>query len=343
MATIKDIARAAEVSPATVSRVLNHDSSISVTHETKLKILEIAESLEYIPLKQRKENGKKQPAKRLVAIVNWYSETALIEDPFYFYLHKDLEKKCAMLGINSFNINKIDGQYVTSVDNLKPDGVMAIGRFTQEETRQLSGICENLVFLDSSPDDRRYDAVLINTECGMREALEHLFEKGHRRIAFIGGEVVDYDQPRTTDLRLRTYTRFMCEHDLFDEKLVCVGRQLSYAEACRTVFEMLHSDMPLPTAMVCANDTMATGVLSTLQHGGVRVPEEVSLIGFNNLPTTKHLNPALTTVTIPMEEVADCALNLLEQRLDGRFAAPRKVMVSTSLKVRKSTAAPRND
>ncbi|MFH1512197.1 MAG: LacI family DNA-binding transcriptional regulator, partial [Bacillota bacterium] len=299
MATIKDIAKAAEVSPATVSRVLNHDTTLGVSPDTKVRVLEIAEALDYVPLRMRKE-AVLPNRRKCVAIANWYSVTDQIEDPYYLYMERAIEKKCAQNNVDFVSIHSMGGAYVQSADATL-DGIVAIGRFSAAKTEELSKFSTNIVFLDSSPDDLIYNAVIVNKSCGTKAALEHLYALGHRGIAFIGSRVVEYFEPLPADLREQAYIRFMREHGLFDPKLLLIGEAMSHDEACRLTDEMMEKCDPLPTAIFAENDTMAIGVLSILKRSGIAVPRQISLVGCNNLPVSRHVSPPLTTVEIPLE------------------------------------------
>ena len=231
MATIKDIAKAADVSPATVSRVLNHDTTLSVSPDTKIRVLESAEALDYVPLRKRKEAAVPNK-RRCIAIANWYSIADQIEDPYYLYMERAIEKKCSQKNIDYMSIHSMDGSYVQSVDATL-EGIVGIGRFSAEQAEELSKFSSNMVFLDSSPDDQQYNAVIVNTGCGTKEALAHLYALGHRNIAFIGSRVVEYFEPLPIDLREQAYVRFMREHELFDPNLLLIGEKMSHEEACR--------------------------------------------------------------------------------------------------------------
>lgn len=339
MATIRDIAKAAGVSPATVSRVLNHDPTISVGVDTKLRIFDVAEELEYVTPKDRREQSM-AGERRNIAIVDWYSEAQLVEDPYYLYLFNAVEKTCLQRGLNTFKVVRLDSGYTASV-NLKADGMVAIGRFPQEEVTQLEQFTANIVFLDSSPDDGRFSSVLPNTELGTLQAMEYLYGLGHRRIAFVGGEVVGNNRERTADTRKKVYVAFMQKHGIYDEGLIFEGSRLSHEEGNRMAQRLLERNEDLPTALFAANDTVATALLSSLTAAGVKVPEMISLVGFNNLATVKHLTPPMTTVNIPLDEIAECAIEQLERSAADPNRLPVKLYVSTQLKVRKSCAPPR--
>jgi LacI family transcriptional regulator len=339
MATIKDISKLSGISPSAVSRILNHDSSLSVSDETKIRVLAAAEELEYITIKDRKKNSVKE--RRLtIAVVEWYSESALIEDPYYLYLEKMVEKILAQEDIDTFKIVNIDGRYTSAV-NVQVDGLIAIGRFSPDQVSQLTHFSPFIVFLDSSPDPALYDSLLINTEQGITLAMKHLFELGHTKIGFVGGHVIDDNGGEGFDLRKKAYYAFMKENNLFSPSLIFEGDRLSYEQG-RILTRRILDEKERPTALVIANDTMATGVLSLLQESGLSIPSDMSLIGFNDLPSVKFLNPPLTSVQIPMQLVAMTAVDLLRQRITGDYPVPLKIFLPTTLKVRKSTSKPYN-
>lgn len=340
MATIRDIAKAAKVSPTTVSRVLNHDPSINVNTETRLRIFQIADELEYVPLKLRKDNSSDLPdSKRRLnfAIADWYAESNLAEDPYYLYLLTAVEKACSENDINSFRLINIDGVYKTTV-NFEPDGLIAIGKFTLADVEILKQFSSNIVFLDSSPDDEVYDSVLVNTKLGTQQAMQHLFDLGHRRIGFFGGNVVGDRRDKSIDDRKIAYVNFMKANGLYDESLIFEGSHISFSEGNRLAHEMLRTLHDLPTALFVANDTMAIGVMGVLANSGILIPEHISLIGFNNIAGIKHLSPPLTSINIPMNKIAECAVNTLKNNQSGEKTIPYKVYIPTSLKLRNSTA-----
>ncbi|MBN2883526.1 MAG: LacI family DNA-binding transcriptional regulator, partial [Clostridia bacterium] len=136
MATITDIAKKAKVSITTVSRILNHDDTLSVSDETKLRVLVAAKELEYVTLQQRKQR-KKAGKKLTFAIVEWYDYPALIEDPYYLYLMTTVEKQLARENINTVKFINIDGEFVPSVDT-PIDAIIAIGRFNLNQIEKIS-------------------------------------------------------------------------------------------------------------------------------------------------------------------------------------------------------------
>jgi len=334
VATIKDIAEKANVSITTVSRILNHDDTLSVSDDTKLRVLVVAKELEYVTLQQRKQRRK--AAKKLTfAIVEWYDYPALIEDPYYLYLMTTVEKQLARENINTIKFINMDGQFVPSVDT-PVDAIIAIGRFHLAQIEKIAEFSPYIVFLDSCPDATRFDSLLINTELGTKMALQHLFDLNHRRIAYVGGKVIGDTGGEGRDMRKAAYIDFMEEKGIFDESLIYEGERLSYNEGYSLVSSLLVSD-PRPTAMFCANDTTATGALARLNQKKIRVPEDMSVVGFNDQSSVRFLTPPLTTVHVPMQFIAQNAVDILKNRVSGLYTLPRKLYIPTFLTVREST------
>ena len=186
MATLKQIADEVGVSVGTVSRVLNNDITISVSDETKIKIFNVAEEMQYKTLKQRKIDSKPKSLNKIrIGIVEMYEPSEQLEDPYYLLLRSVVDKECFEHEIEVVNLYKSKNHYKFIGDE-DINGIIAIGKFTKEEINNLKEINENIVFLDSSPDDINYDSVKINFKLGTYMALDYLIKLGHKKIGYIG-------------------------------------------------------------------------------------------------------------------------------------------------------------
>jgi len=333
MATIKDIALKAGVSPATVSRVLNHDGTLSVSPETQMRIFKIAEELEYKTVRERKTNRVKKERPSL-GIVDWYTEIEQLDDPYYLYLMTAIEKQCSLSNINTFRVNKYNGKYHALI-NSDIDGMIAIGKFSDEEIEELSKFTNDIVFVDSSPHEKKYDSVTINYRLGISEALQYLIDLGHTEIGFIGGSVIGDNKEITVDNRQKLFIDILEKYNLYNPDYVYVGNKLSFGEGYRLINEAIKSGH-IPSAFFIANDTMATGALRALHEAKINVPNDISIIGFNDLPTSKYLIPTLTTVRVPIVFMAETAIELLQERIYRERTLPKKVLVPSELVIRKS-------
>jgi LacI family transcriptional regulator len=328
VATIKDIAEKAGVSIATVSRVLNYDPTISVTDETKKRIFEAAEQLSYKKRAPRKANAPK------VAIIHWYTEKEELEDLYYMSIRLGAEKQC-----QAKNLQVVKLFYDRHEDLLHENvqGIIAVGKFSGKQVQDLKRVTDTIVFVDCSPDDEKYDAVVVDFEKATRKVLDHFIENGHTRIGYIGGRESYKDHTATIeDLREKTFKAYMGEKGLLDEKAMYVGAfsvNHGYALMKQAIEEWGDA---LPTAFFVANDAMAIGCLRALHEAKIAVPERVNIIGVNDISVSKYVYPALSTVKVYTEMMGEAAVDLLLERWAGRKIA-KKVFLATELKIRQSS------
>jgi len=184
MATIKDIAKKAGVSPATVSRVLNNDLTISVTDETKKRIFQAAENLNY--KKTSKRPIQKVSVKPVIGIYQWFSKSSEVLSPYYLAIRTGIEKECHENNIEVKTIFKDESGISPSLFG-NVDGIIAIGKYSHREVVDLREITERIVFVDSTPNDKQFDSVVIDFRSAVTDIVDCLTDLGHRRIAFIGG------------------------------------------------------------------------------------------------------------------------------------------------------------
>jgi LacI family transcriptional regulator len=333
MATIKDIAQKAGVSLATVSRVLNYDSTLSVTDETKKRIFEVAEELEYRTVKER--SVLRSNDKRLkIGIIHWYSEKEELGDPYYLSIRMGIEKECSNKNIDIIKIFKKEERYGNcGTENL--DGIMAIGKFSREDIDNFSTYCSNIVFIDSSPNERKFDSVIIDFKEAMIEVLRYLMKLGHKEIGYIGGrEYIGENKELIKDKREKTYYDFMRENSLYNPNYVRTGK-FTAEDGYKLMKRMLENE-EIPTAFFIASDTMATGAIKAIHESSLNVPEDISIVGFNDIATSKYLFPPLTTVKVYTEFMGITAVGLLLERINENREISKKVVIPFELIIRES-------
>ena len=181
MATIKDIAKSAGVSPATVSRVLNHDQSMSVSDETRQKIFDIAEKLEY---KKTKRGSKRNSQNRRIAIVEWYTEEEELDDLYYYAIRLGVEKKAQELGYDVMRF--FNNEELNHLDQV--DGIIAIGKFSTQKIKELELYTKHLVFIDSNTLAYGHSCVMADFENSVIAVLNHFLEKQHQQIGLLIGQ-----------------------------------------------------------------------------------------------------------------------------------------------------------
>jgi LacI family transcriptional regulator len=328
MATIKDIAEKAKVSIATVSRVLNYDATLSVSDDTRKKIFEVAEELDYKKKAVRKSNTSK------IAIIHWYTEKEELEDLYYMSIRFGIEQRCQQLDIHVVNYfyNDLD-----EVKNENLQGIIAIGKFSKKQVAKLTEITDYIVFADYSPDEDAYDSIIIDFDKATKKILNYLIEKGHQSIGYIGGRETFKDgSAEIEDTRETTFRSYMKEHNLLNEKSIYIGTfavNSGYILMKQAIQE--HGEK-LPTAFYAGNDLIAIGCLRALHEENIPVPERVNLIGINDISVSKYIYPALTTLKVHTELMGETAVDTVMERIAGRKIA-KKIFIATELIKRKSS------
>lgn len=326
--TIKDIATVAGVSPATVSRVLNYDGDLQVTLETKKKVFEVAEQLSYEPVK------KNHTLKKKVGLYFGIETNVEVEDTYYLSLRVEIESLLRVKGHSMPTITSNDTR--SSVRNV--DGIICVGLFSKDDIHWLESLQKPLVFADASPNPDKFSAVNFNLNRATRKALNYLLELGHTDIGFIGGrdEVGQVDDPYYVgDERQDTFVRYLSERGFFNPIHLKLG---TYSP--RAGYEMFRELMDAdekPTAIMIANDSMASGCYKAAHELGIRIPEDVSLIGFNDLPNAQYMIPPLTTIRLDVNYLSEFVIDLIEKTISRDLPLPIQIVVPSNLIVRKST------
>lgn len=328
MATIKEVAAQAGVSIATVSRVLNFDESLNVAEATKKRIFETAEALQYVPNSKRK--SKEKPI--TIGIAQWYTEEEELRDPYYLAIRIAVEKLCDK---EKIEFRRITPKYEKDMQDKTFDGVIAIGKFGMNEVAYLKSLCKEIIFIDFSPEEELYDSVLTDYKRGTLKALRHLYELGHRHIGYIGGEEYISGQEKCIeDEREYAYLEFMKEKDLEEMQFVLKGE--FKPEAGYALMKEALEKADYPTAFFVASDPMAIGAYKAVHEKGLVVGKDISIIGFDDIYTAQFLTPALTTVKVYTEFMAETAFETLKERLQSGRKISKKILIPTEFIIRES-------
>lgn len=325
MATIKDVAAIAGVSMATVSRVLNFDEELSVSEDTKKRIFEAAEKLNY------KSNRKKKDKAifKNIGIVNWYSEGQEIKDPYFLSIRMAIEARCSEknMDFSYININN-DSLY-------KVDGIIALGKFGPKDIKQMEKISNNIIFVDFEPKGYVYDCVMLDYRGGSEMALDYIYNNGHRKIGYIGGiEYVDNGAHALQEERANTFINYMKSKQLYNEKWMLEGKFT--AEDGYRLTRSLLSMEEIPTALFIASDPMAIGAYRAVSEKGLKIPEDISIVGFDDIYMSAYMTPALTTVKVYTEYMGRNSVDCLINRIDTTDKWCRRIVIPTELVVRDS-------
>ena len=342
MPTLKELAASTGYSPATISRILTGDPDLAVSDETRRRVLEAAGRTNYAATKSRR--GRAPKSLMRLGLAEMLTPAEQLADPYYLYLRNFVDQACLDQRFTLVPLPR-RGEGFAAPEGPAVDGVVAVGIFTPAQIESLAAVSANLVFLNSAPDDSRFDAVVLNLGLGIDLALDHLLELGHRRIGFLGPvEKLGHRKEPAPEPRRAKFIANLEARGLLDPALL-LPCPMDAQGAFRALDAFLCGDLPAPTALVCANEDIAIGALRCLNARGLPVPGRVSLVSFNDTPRSALVSPALTSVSAHVEEMGRTAVRLAWER--GRQgdrtpvrSIPLKVVVPPALAVRESTAPP---
>lgn len=332
-ATIKDIARKLGVSISTVSRSLRNFPDVNP--DTKRKVLEMAEKLDYEPNAIATSLVKKK-TNTLGIIIPSFS--------IYYYTTaiSGIQETAAKAGYNMMVCHSHES-YAAEVNNVmaltsaRVDGlIVSITKETQnfEHFKQVQRKGIPLVFFNRVSEEVEAPCVVVDDYDGAFQAVEHLIKTGSKRIAHLGGPL----SLQLTRNRLNGYLDALKKYDLpIDETLIrhsdfTIDRGREYTR------ELLSIPMP-PDAIFSVNDSTAFGAMAQIKSQGLRIPEDVAVVGFTNEPLTELVEPALTTVSQPVYELGKVAaeLFLIRTLTDPKTYVPETRVLKTRLIVRNSS------
>jgi len=315
------------VSIKTVSRVVNDEREVNP--ETAARVAEVLSRLGYRP-NELARSLKGQRSRTIGLMI------ADISNPFYADCAKAVEEVARSHGYAVFLCAsaedvEVEREYVGLLARRRVDGLLLVPAADgHEHLREEQDAGLPIVALDRPAEGLSADTVIVKNRTGAREATQHLIRvHGHERIAFVGADEHQY----TTRMRLDGYREALEEAGLEE---IARTRAPDIASAARATRELMGSPEP-PTAVFAANNLVTVGVLQALEQSGLRVPDDVALVGFDDFELAAVLSPRLTLVRQPAAELGRRAASLLFDRLEGRLPPePRRVVLETELVVRES-------
>lgn len=317
MATLKDIAKIAEVSVSTVSRVLNKDNTLSVSDDTKQKIFAAAAQLGYKTVGQRYSVEAEVGARR-IGIAQKFEISEQMEDVYYLVMKNALEEECFSEKINTVTMFRDLTRRFVKTDDYKIDGIIAIGKFTPDEVEGFYEYTDKIVFLDSSHDEQKYYSIVPNYHLALRLAMRHFREHGHKKIAFIGENYTygDTTEP-TLDSRLYYYRFSMIDSGYYDENMI-IDLAMNSKSGYEKMKEFIVRNRDnLPTALFIASDAIATGAIKAIKEEGLKIPEDLSIITFNNTSLSEFADPPLTSIEVHIRDNVKSAISCMKKLWNG--------------------------
>lgn len=330
MATLKDIAQLAQVSVSTVSKALNDSGEIRA--ETRERIIRIAHDLnyEFVPKSADKDGGS-----RTVGVIcpevssNYYAQ--LVDHVSHAISRKD---HFFMIGVTEFQPER-EEHFLRLFLRKGVDGIIYITENPSPQTtvnRVSNPSHIPIVTIASQSDVKTLDCIRIDDDYGVELAVTHLLQAGHKKIAYIGDNL--------TLNRHRAFMRLMQSQGLATvPELVCIVQHRFEEGGYHAMREILAKKRP--TALIAAYDNMAIGAMRALKEADLRIPEDVAIVGFDNISICPYLHKSLSTISNPLREMASVSVSILAKKMsDPTFRVVQHVLLRPELIARESAPTP---
>ena len=336
-ASIKEVALKAGVSIATVSRVLNDKGPVAV--ETRQRILAAIEQLRYVPHGAARSLITNQTDTIGVLLPDLYGE-------FFSEVIRGVDLAARRNGfhvlISGFHSDRAEIEAVLRALRGRVDGLIVLSPDVDAQSLRRN-LPETLpVVLLNTPvegDGADFDAINLDNHGGALAMVRHLAGLGHRRIAFLRGPEENADARE----RLRGYRDALLALEIAGEEALELGGDFSEESGYRAGQRLLALE-PRPTAVFAANDSLAIGCLFALREAGARVPGDIALAGFDDIPIARYITPSLSSVHVPIAELGTRAMERLLHAVDSKNGHERhQETVATTLVVRGSCGGAATD
>ncbi|WP_308638021.1 LacI family DNA-binding transcriptional regulator [Paenibacillus silvisoli] len=346
--TVYDIAREANVSVATVSRVLNNTAPVKAS--TRERILNLIQKHQFQPNALARSLIKKETG--MIGII-----LPDITNPFFPEVLAGLEQEARSNGYTFFlcdtgssnqdhNVQyQRESEYLNILMEKQVDGIIMLGgridldKCSREMAKEVAEVNKRVpvVLINGNLPGAKFHRVIVDEVSGAKQATEHLIGLGHKDIAFIGG----YKQMSNTVKRLEGYSLAMEQAGLpvREDWIITGGFSVDAGKAFLNA--LLAMGGPRPTAIVCANDLSAIGAIKAAAKAGLRVPEDLSIIGYDDIPLAANVIPELTTMSLKCLELGRTAASILHLLISRGEGTELLTTLQPELVIRESTAPPR--
>jgi DNA-binding LacI/PurR family transcriptional regulator len=335
--TIKEIAKLAGVSASTVSRIINSPDDSFATQKVRDRVWAAIRETGFVPnpnareLKQRAER-KETGGKSLICVLGRTKQ--INDDPFFAGIIRAIEHRALSADIMVSKIVSFEHSRLAPEDmGGKPVGAIIVGRAQPGLVEKLKDTFRNVVYVGRNPLDSELDQIICDGKEAAAKILSLLIRRGHSRIAYFGETV--------HEVRFEAYKEaLLTEYEgLFPEYVVNAAHTAdggySAAEA------LLQSGAALPSAVMCATDTVAIAAIRRFREARIKIPADLSVTGMDNIELAAYMTPMLSTVEMPAVEMGNLAVNILLDRAAGKHSLPLKILLPSKLINGESVGEPR--
>ena len=337
MSTIRDVAKLANVSTATVSRVINNDTKYKITDATRNRVLDAIAALDYNlpahPPRRKQEEVPPQTQFKVGVVLSVTKKK--YNDPYFMSIlsgiEKCLQEKGSVVSFLKTGAELCDRGNLSSLFQEPVSGMILMETLNGELFDYVRSHVPYIVGIDTQRQD--IDNVGYDHYQAAFLATQHLIAQGHTKIGFIGG--IDDPHNFMSSRRYQGYYIAMTAAGLKVEKKWCLNCDWD-EDICAEQVDAICRSGDLPTAFFASSDLMAIVAINILSKHKLSIPQDVAVIGISDIDIAKYTNPPLTTVHIPTETIGVVAANMLLARMNGYDLPPQKILQPISLKIRNS-------
>lgn len=333
-ATSQDVAKRAGVSRTTVSFVLNNVEGAAISSDTRQRVVQAAMDLGYFPdaAAQTLASGRSST----IGLVMNRSPHQIVSDTYITQVLDVLVEEVRLNGmrliLEIIEDDRLADTYLDLVRSKRIDGIIFSGPHIDDTA--LTALYEDgfpTILMGTLPNSP-FCFVDVDNRAAARQATEHLIGLGYREIACITNAELKYTAAAD---RLQGYRDALEAAAIpYDERMVRYGN--FSPESGYEQMHSIHEDGARPRAVFVASDVVAIGAIAAIHEAGLRIPEDVALVGFDDVPLSRYLDPPLTTVHLPAREMSRLACSMLMQLIAGEAPAEGQVLLKTDLVIRKS-------
>jgi LacI family transcriptional regulator len=333
--TLGDVARAAQVHPGTASRALNEETRSKVAPDTVKRVVAAADRLGYKP--NVVARGLRRQRSQTVGVL-----IPDLTNPLFPPIVRGIEESLAPRGFTAFIANT-DSDESKERRAFEAFRARQVDGFIFAHARRDPGLIQDAadlgipsVLVNRRTDKALFPWVMQDDDSGVAQIVEHLVALGHTRIAHIAG-------PQNNSAgfaRVLAFRRYVVEHGLSEMECPVVNSDAFDTRSGGVGARQILHHFPRVTAIFCSNDMIAVGALGALREAGLHCPQDMSIIGFNDMPLAKDLAPSLTTVNVPTQQMGEIAATQLLDEIAG-VDGDKSVLLPVHLVVRESSTAPR--
>lgn len=331
---VKDIAEKLELSPSTVSLVLNNKPGIS--EDTRNRVLNAVKEMGFGDLLEKRTTARKSLQFIVFRKSSDFSSDSSFFPQVFSQIIEGVDTQVKARGYSLMVAYMDENDILQQLEQLKLnqcEGMLLLATdMTPEQLKLLKSARLPIVILDNYFETESFDCVTINNEQGVFQAVRYLADMGHEKIGYLhsGVSVNNFSE------RYYAFLRAMEKCGLPIEKRYFCGISATESEARQNVTSFLQENKNLPTAFFADNDVIAIYAMKVMQELGYRIPEDISIVGFDNMPVSEMLNPPLTSIHVAKQSLGKLAVNRLIDKITSDCEETVKIEIATKLIKRKS-------